>query len=87
MKDRYAVEVRKLSVKVRDQDSHIDVLNERVQELQKGLRLANEMADNRIADLEYDCEEMGKFIEYVDATHPELRVAYEAAMILKGDTP
>ena len=44
-------------------------------------------ADNRIADLEYDCEEMGKFIEYVDATNPELRVAYEASKILKGDKP
>lgn len=44
-------------------------------------------ADHRIADLEYDCEEMGKFIEYVDATNPELRVAYEASKILKGDKP
>ena len=44
-------------------------------------------AEDRIADLEYDCEEMGKFIEYVDATHPELRTAYEAAKILKGDKP
>jgi predicted nucleic acid-binding Zn-ribbon protein len=44
-------------------------------------------AEHRIADLEYDCEEMGKFIEYVDATNPELRVAYEASKILKGDKP
>jgi predicted nucleic acid-binding Zn-ribbon protein len=44
-------------------------------------------ADCRIADLEYDCNEMGKFIEYVDATNPELRVAYEASKILKGDKP
>ncbi len=53
----------------------------------KASQLSNDLdtADNRIADLEYDCEEMGKFIEYVDATHPELRTAYEAAKILKGE--
>ena len=51
------------------------------------LRDAVDAADNRIADLEYDYEEMCKFIEYIDATNPELRVAYEAAMILKGDKP
>ena len=27
-------------------------------------------ADNRIEDLEHDCEEIGKFIEYIDATQP-----------------
>lgn len=41
-------------------------------------------ADNRIADLEYDCDEMYKFIEYIDKTNPELRVAYEAAKALEG---
>jgi hypothetical protein len=30
---------------------------------------------------------MYRFIEYVDKTSPELRTAYEAAMILKGDKP
>jgi chromosome segregation ATPase len=72
-------------------------LSEQIAELEEELyhyqRKASELsdavdsADNRIADLEYDCEEMGKFIEYIDATHPELRTAYEAAKILKGDTP
>jgi predicted nucleic acid-binding Zn-ribbon protein len=72
-------------------------LSDQIEELEEELhhyqRKASELsraaaaADNRIADLEYDCEEMGKFIEYVDATNPELRVAYEAAKILKGDTP
>lgn len=41
-------------------------------------------ADNRIEDLEFDCEEMGKFIEYIDKTNPELRVAYKAANVLEG---
>lgn len=41
-------------------------------------------ADHRIADLEYDCDEMYKFIEYIDKTNPELRVAYDAAQALEG---
>jgi len=41
-------------------------------------------AEDRIEDLEYDCEQMGKFIEYVDKTHPELRTAYEASKVLEG---
>lgn len=45
---------------------------------------ALDSADNRIEDLEHDCAEMGKFIEYIDETHPELRVAYEAAQKLEG---
>jgi predicted nucleic acid-binding Zn-ribbon protein len=68
----------------------IEELEEELLEYQnRASRFSNDLseAENRIEDLEYDCEEMGKFIEYVDATHPELRTAYEAAMILKGDTP
>jgi chromosome segregation ATPase len=42
-------------------------------------------ARDRIDDLEYDCEEMGKFIEYIDKTNPELRTAFEAAEKLKGE--
>lgn len=51
------------------------------------LNEALDAAENRIEDLEYDCTQMGKFVEYVDATHPELRTAYEAAKILNGDKP
>jgi predicted nucleic acid-binding Zn-ribbon protein len=42
-------------------------------------------AEDRIEDLEYDCDEMGKFIEFVDKTSPELRTAYQAAKALEGD--
>lgn len=41
-------------------------------------------ADDRIEDLDHYCEAMGKFIEYVDKTHPELRTAYDAAQKLEG---
>ena len=41
-------------------------------------------AEHRIEDLEYDCEEMGQFIEYIDKTNPELRTAYEATRKLEG---
>jgi predicted RNase H-like nuclease (RuvC/YqgF family) len=52
-------------------------------------RLRNDLSqsEDRIEDLEYDCEEMGKFIEYIDETHPELRTAYEASKILEGASP
>jgi predicted nucleic acid-binding Zn-ribbon protein len=72
-------------------------LSDQIEELEEELygyqnrasQLSNDLneAEHRISDLEYDCEEMGKFIEYVDATNPELRTAYEAAKILNGDTP
>ena len=68
----------------------IEELEEELLEYQnRASRFSNDLneAEHRISDLEYDCEEMGKFIEYVDATNPELRVAYEAAMILEGDKP
>ena len=41
--------------------------------------------EDRIEDLEYDCEYMDKFIQYIDETNPELRVAYEAAQKLEGE--
>ena len=68
----------------------IEELEEELLEYQnRASQLSNDLseAEERIADLEYDCEEMGKFIEYIDATHPELRTAYEAAKILNGDKP
>ena len=50
--------------------------------------LSNELstAVDRIEDLEHDCEEMYKFIEYIDKTHPELRTAYDASRVLEGAT-
>jgi predicted nucleic acid-binding Zn-ribbon protein len=72
-------------------------LSDQIEELEEELydyqnrasQLSNDLneAEHRISDLEYDCEEMYKFIEYVDKTNPELRTAYEAAMILEGDKP
>jgi len=70
-----------------------DQINELEEELQhyqsenSKLNDALDSADNRIEDLEHDCEEMYKFIEYVDKTHPELRTAYDAAKALEGDKP
>jgi hypothetical protein len=55
----------------------------------KAGQLSNDLdsADSRIYELEYDCEVMHEFIAYIDATHPELRTAYEAARLLSGDKP
>lgn len=57
------------------------------QEENSKLNDALNSADDRIEDLEHDCEDMGKFIEYIDKTHPELRTAYEASKILEGAKP
>jgi chromosome segregation ATPase len=70
-----------------DQIAELENELEHYQSRARELSDAVDAADSRIEDLEYDCEEMGKFIEYVDATHPELRTAYEAAKILNGDKP
>ena len=45
MNDRYAIEARKLGVKVTKQAAHIDMLNGRIQELQKSIRKANELIE------------------------------------------
>jgi len=83
MKDRYAVEARKLSVKVREQDSHIDVLNERVQELQKGLRLANEMMDN----LRTARRKLEDFVRFAEEYYPGCVNQYHVIRTLEGDKP
>jgi septal ring factor EnvC (AmiA/AmiB activator) len=43
-------------------------------------------ARDYISDLEFDLEEANKFIEYIDKTHPELSTAYEASLVLEGES-
>lgn len=71
-------------------------LAEQIRELEDELQhyqsktseLSNELSTtvDRIEDLEHDCEEMYKFIEYIDKTYPELRTAYDASRVLEGAT-
>jgi peptidoglycan hydrolase CwlO-like protein len=40
-----------------------------------------------LADVQSELEEANKFIEFIDKTNPELRVAYDAAKALEGKKP
>jgi len=83
MKDRYAVEVRKLSVKVREQDAHIDILNERIQELQNSVRLANQIAD----DLRSARRKLEDFVKFAEDYYPGSVAQFHAIKKLEGDKP
>lgn len=83
MKDRYAVEVRKLSVKVREQDAHIDILNERIQELQKSVRLAHQIVD----DLRLVRRRLEGFVKFANEYYPGSVEQFHAIKKLEGDTP
>lgn len=69
---------------IADQIRELEDELEHYQSENSKLNDALDSADNRIEDLEHDCEEMGKFIEYIDKTNPELRTAYEATKKLEG---
>jgi exonuclease VII small subunit len=83
MKDRYAVEVRKLSVKVRQQDAHIDILNERIEKLQNGLRLSNEIMDN----LRAARRKLEEFVKFANEYYPGSVDQFHAIKKLEGDKP
>ena len=72
---------------IADQIRELEDELEHYQNENSRLRSDLSQSEDRIEDLEYDCEDMGKFIEYIDKTHPELRTAYEASKILEGASP
>lgn len=41
--------------------------------------------EQELSDANWELEEANKFIDFVDKTNPELRVAYNAAKTLEGD--
>lgn len=71
---------------IADQIRELEDELEHYQSENSRLRSDLSQSEDCIEDLEYDCEEMGKFIEYIDKTHPELRTAYEAIRKLEGAT-
>jgi hypothetical protein len=80
MKDRYAVEVRKLSLKVRDQDAHIDILNARVADLKKTVRHCNETVERKNANI----LKLEDFVGFAMEYYPGCVEQYYAIKKLEG---
>jgi uncharacterized coiled-coil DUF342 family protein len=74
MNDRYAIEARKLGVKVTKQAAHIDMLDGRIQELQKSIRKANELIEK------YRSEKLKleDFVNFAAAAYPGCVAQYHA---------
>ena len=60
MKDRYALEARKLSVKVSQQATHIDILDEQVHSLRLALKAAQTAHDELVTKV-WKLEDFVKF--------------------------
>lgn len=74
MNDRYALEARKLGVKVTQQATHIEVLGEQVENLKKSVRKANEIID------EYKQQKLKleDFVNFAAAAYPGCIEQYQA---------
>jgi hypothetical protein len=70
-----------------DQISEMEDELEQYQRETGTLRNALSNLESDLIAVEDELIEAHDFIEFVDKTSPELRVAYEAAKILKGDKP
>jgi hypothetical protein len=66
VKDRYAVEVRKLSVKVREQDTHIDILHAQVDDLKRAIHRANELLNVKNRDI----LKLEDFVKFANEYYP-----------------
>lgn len=51
MNDRYALEARKLAVKVTQQAAHIDMLDSQIEDLKRSIRRANEIIEDKNAEI------------------------------------
>jgi len=70
-----------------------DQIAEMEEELEDALRECSRLRSDMyhletdLADIKLELEEADKFIEFIDKTNPELRVAYDAAKVLQGEKP
>jgi chromosome segregation ATPase len=65
-------------------------MEEELEDAQReGSRLRSDLynLEADLADVQSELEEANKFIEFIDKTNPELRVAYDAAKVLEGEKP
>lgn len=80
MNDRYALEARKLGVKVTQQATHIDIQDEQIENLKKSVRIANEAID------QYKQEKLKleDFVNFAAAAYPGCIEQYHAIKKLEG---
>lgn len=78
---RYALECRKLAVKVTQQTTHIEMLDERIRDLQKSIRKANEVID----DMWHIRHKLERFVRFAEEFYPGCVEQYNAINKLEGD--
>ncbi len=74
MKDRYALEARKLSEKVHVQDNHIDMLTAQIDDLKRSVRKANEIIEAKNADI----LKLEGFVRFASEYYPGCIAQYHA---------
>lgn len=74
MNDRYALEARKLGVKVTQQATHIEMLDEQIENLRKSIRKANEI----IEEYRQDKFKLEDFVKFANDYYPGCIEQYHA---------
>ena len=81
MNDRYALEARKLGVKVTQQATHIEMLVEQMESLRMSVRKANEMLDT----LRHDKSKLEDFVRFAAEYYPGCIQQFHAIKKLEGE--
>jgi hypothetical protein len=74
MNDRYALEARKLGVKVTQQATHIEMLDAQVEDLKRAVRRANEL----IEQYRQEKFKLEDFVNFAAAAYPGCVAQYHA---------
>lgn len=74
MNDRYALEARKLGVKVTQQATHIDIQAAQIEDLKRAVRQCNEIID----EMRHAKHELEKFIRFAKEYYPGSIEQYHA---------
>jgi hypothetical protein len=74
MNDRYALEARKLGVKVTQQATYIETLDEQIENLKKSVRKANEIIDK----YRHEKLELERFVKFANDYYPGSIEQYQA---------
>ncbi len=74
MNDRYALEARKLGVKVTQQATHIDIQNAQIEDLKRTVRKCNEIIDK----YRHEKLELERFVKFANDYYPGSIEQYQA---------